>query len=302
MGYLYIEFSNQELINNSVQTRRLGIKIGIIGMAIIACLGLFMGYILTRKLEKITAAAKLFGEGNFDIKIGDMGSDEIGIMGDSLNRMQERIQSLIFDLKSKQDQLQEANNNLEIKVKERTSELLILNDKLKNSSEQDELTKLYNRRKFNTFIQDEFSRTNRAGTYFSVILIDVDYFKQYNDKYGHQKGDECLITIASAMRRCLSRSIDFIARYGGEEFIVVLPSTDVKGALKVAGYLRQAILNLKIPHALSDVSTYVTISQGLTVYNADNDSNIDDIIFNADKYLYLAKSNGRNRVEAMPLS
>ncbi len=297
LGKLFIEFSNKDLIDNFIQTRRVGIEIGLIGMFIIACMGLIIGYFLTRKLEKITIAAKSFGEGDFGIELPNLGNDEIGIMGESLNLMQQRIQSLIEDLKSKHEELKQVNNSLELKVQERTKDLLLLNDQLKNASEHDELTRLYNRRKFNHFIKDELFRTDRAGTCFSLILIDVDYFKNYNDHYGHQKGDECLVSIASAMSRCLPRTIDFIARYGGEEFVVVLPSTNIKGAKNIAEQLRQTVLSLDIKHEYSTVSPCVSISQGISIYHANDKLSTKDIINNADQCLYFAKSSGRNRVE-----
>ncbi len=297
LGTLYIEFSNKDLIDNFIQTRRVGMEIGIIGMFTIAFMGLMIGYVLTRKLEQITKAAKSFGEGDFDIELPNLGSDEIGVMGESLKLMQYRIQSLIEDLKYKHEELKQANNSLELKVQERTEDLLLLNDQLKNASEHDELTRLYNRRKFNNFIKDELFRTDRAGTCFSLVLIDVDYFKNYNDNYGHQKGDECLASVALAMSRCLPRTIDFIARYGGEEFVVILPSTNSDGAKIVAEQLRQTVSSLNIKHEYSTVSSCVSISLGIAIYRANDKFSTKDIINNADQCLYLAKSNGRNRVE-----
>jgi diguanylate cyclase (GGDEF)-like protein len=207
-----------------------------------------------------------------------------------------RIRKTQLDLRNAHKKLEQINVNLELKVVERTKELSKLNQKLKDLSEHDELTGLYNRRKFKNYLEDEYARTNRLGSCFSLIMVDIDYFKNYNDYYGHQKGDQCLTSVALAMNKCLPRSIDFIARYGGEEFVIILPSTNLEGAEKVAERVRKTITDLNIPHESSKVASCITISQGITVYSAEDTSRINDVIKNADKNLYTAKSTGRNRV------
>jgi len=216
------------------------------------------------------------------------------------------IFSIVIILRIKRVQLQlsiysktlfEINEGLEAQVNERTKELSDLNLKLKDSSEHDELTKLYNRRKFNEYIDSEYKHANRSNTFFSLIIIDIDYFKPYNDGYGHQEGDQCLAAVATIMSEYLPRSIDFIARYGGEEFVIILPSTDLDGALKVAETVRSAVNSAAIPHEYSSIDSHVTISMGVTVYNGGESKTIKEIIDNADQALYIAKSKGRNRVE-----
>lgn len=207
-----------------------------------------------------------------------------------------RIRNIQRDLRDSHKKLEEINVNLELKVTERTKKLSDLNLQLINTSEHDELTGLYNRRKFNKYLEDEYVRTNRIGSYFSLIMIDVDCFKKYNDHYGHQKGDQCLASVAIAMKKCLSRPVDFIARYGGEEFVIILPSTNLEGAKKVSERVRETIIELNMPHEFSNVASHITISQGITVYHANDSSKINDIIENADQKLYIAKSKGRNRV------
>ena len=193
--------------------------------------------------------------------------------------------------------LEQSNRNLEKKVDERTRSLSELNQHLQVVSENDELTNIYNRRKFNVFIKNEYERTRRSGSQLSIIMIDIDYFKQYNDHYGHQEGDRCLSTVAAAMKECLPRKTDFIARYGGEEFVVVLPSTGLSGGKKVAEHIRQCIVNLEIPHECSNILPHLTISLGVTEYRAKESLSIDDILRKADECLYMAKEKGRNTVE-----
>lgn len=210
-----------------------------------------------------------------------------------------RIYHIQKSLHTTNTQLANTNIELEKRVAERTSELSELNQKLKDASEHDELTNIYNRRKFNDYIENEYVRTNRLDSEFSLIMIDIDFFKQFNDLYGHQKGDDCLVAVAAAMSASLPRSTDFIARYGGEEFVVILPSTGIEGARIVAEHLKKAVLDLKIPHDDSAVNDYVSISLGLTVYRAKDNMNTADIIKNADQCLYAAKAKGRNQVVTM---
>lgn len=129
-------------------------------------------------------------------------------------------------------------------------------------------------------------------------MIDIDYFKLYNDCYGHQKGDECLTQIAQAIEKVTKRSTDLVARYGGEEFVAILPDTDISGALKIADSMKEAIAILALPHAKSQVSNYVTLSLGLATIIPDGNITPENLIAYADEALYNAKKQGRNRVTA----
>lgn len=207
-----------------------------------------------------------------------------------------RIRNTQNALRHSHQRLEESHHDLELKVAERTKKLSELNEHLQFASENDELTKIYNRRKFNAFLKEEYERSNRANSQFSIILIDIDFFKQYNDHYGHQEGDRCLATVAKTMKECLPRSTDFIARYGGEEFVVILPSTDLEGGKKVAEHIRQCIVNMKIPHEHSSISPFITASLGLTAHRAKDSLDIDGILKKTDECLYNAKAKGRNTV------
>lgn len=163
-------------------------------------------------------------------------------------------------------------------------------------STHDELTKIYNRRYFNEQIDREWLRLQRAQDPLSVIIIDVDYFKNYNDYLGHQTGDTCLKMIASSLQECCRRSTDFVARFGGEEFIVVLPSTDINGARKIANVIQEGVHNLSIPHPSSKCSKKVSVSLGIATMVPSAACSYERLIRFADQALYKAKEAGRDRL------
>lgn len=163
----------------------------------------------------------------------------------------------------------------------------------------DGLTEISNRRRFDEVFQKEWSRSARTRTPLSLAMIDVDYFKQYNDHYGHAMGDLTLWKIAKALDSVLSRPADLIARYGGEEFVMLLPETDVAGAKHIADSALQNIVELNIPHHFSQVADMVTVSIGMvSIYIDDMDDKLLAQFFleAADQNLYKAKESGRNRV------
>ena len=159
----------------------------------------------------------------------------------------------------------------------------------------DGLTQVANRRCFDEKIQMEWQRLLREKAYLSLILLDIDYFKYYNDCYGHQAGDTCLIQVAQTAAKQLKRPADLFARYGGEEFIVVLPNTNLEGAIMVAESIQQAIRDLCIPHQDSKVSDVVTVSMGISCLIPTADSSVEDLIKITDDALYQAKQQGRDR-------
>lgn len=163
----------------------------------------------------------------------------------------------------------------------------------------DGLTEISNRRRFEEVFQKEWARSDRNGTPFSLAMADVDFFKQYNDHYGHAKGDNALQQIAKALESVLRRPADLIARYGGEEFVMLLPETDAFSAQEVAQRGLQKIIDLHIPHHHSQVADHVSISIGLVTKEAgDHGTSPQAFIMTADKNLYRAKENGRNQIVA----
>lgn len=177
-----------------------------------------------------------------------------------------------------------------------------LQDQLKQSNEElqkltclDSLTGIANRRRFDSFIQKECLRSAREGAPLALLLIDIDYFKAYNDNYGHLGGDGCLRKVADALRKAVQRPADLVARYGGEEFAIILPNTNVEGALKIAEYLHSVVQDLEIPHKFSEVSDIITISTGIACKVANMNHSPGDLIEMADRALYEAKKSGRNQ-------
>lgn len=160
----------------------------------------------------------------------------------------------------------------------------------------DGLTGIPNRRSFDQHIRSEWQRGTRTNGELSLLLIDIDHFKQYNDTYGHQAGDACLTLVAKALSSSVHRPGDQVARYGGEEFVCVLPSTNLEGAELIGGTLREAVNFLKIPHKSSSVCDHVTISVGGAWVQLDQSREIGELISAADENLYKSKSNGRDRV------
>ena len=160
----------------------------------------------------------------------------------------------------------------------------------------DGLTGVHNRRYFDERLDTEWSRANRLGTPLSVVLMDVDFFKRFNDRYGHQAGDQCLRRVAAAMKASLKRPSDLVARYGGEEFVCLLPDTPLAGALKVAEEVRAHVHGLQIEHADSTVVPVITVSLGVCGKPAGAVASAAALLRQADIELYQAQSQGRHRV------
>jgi diguanylate cyclase (GGDEF)-like protein len=174
-------------------------------------------------------------------------------------------------------------------------QLEVANRELKRLASLDGLTGIANRRRFDEYIEAEWRHMTREKMPLSLILCDIDYFKKYNDTYGHQAGDSCLRKVANALNVCIKRSVDLVARYGGEEFAVILPNTTTAGASQVAEEIREFVNALKIPHAQSAVSEHVTLSLGVASMEPTLDTSPSMLIATADAALYRAKAAGRNR-------
>jgi diguanylate cyclase (GGDEF)-like protein/PAS domain S-box-containing protein len=167
---------------------------------------------------------------------------------------------------------------------------------LQKLAKLDGLTNIPNRRSFDETLNLEWHRARRQNEPLSLILADVDYFKRFNDHYGHQAGDECLKAVSEIFRQCIIRSGDMVARYGGEEFAVILPNTEINGALEVAENIRAKVEAMEMPHAKSGVKPWVTLSLGVTSIKPNSINQSFELITLADKALYSAKGCGRNMV------
>jgi diguanylate cyclase (GGDEF)-like protein len=168
-------------------------------------------------------------------------------------------------------------------------------ESLEKLSYTDALTKIGNRRYFQEKFDQEWQRALRSGKEVSLLFIDVDYFKLFNDSYGHTNGDNCLVQVAQALKSCLKRPADVIARYGGEEFVIILVETSNSDL--IAENCRSRIEELKIPHKESEVSSYVTISIGLGTVIPKKELSSNDFINKVDNALYVAKTEGRNCIK-----
>lgn len=171
-----------------------------------------------------------------------------------------------------------------------------LNQELERLATLDSLTKLANRRRLDEYLQREWRRALREQIPLSLILCDIDYFKPYNDTYGHQAGDDCLQQVAEAINHAASRPGDLAARYGGEEFTVILPNTPGEGAMRVAYLIQNHLQSLKLIHPNSEVNPYVTLSMGVSSTIPTTTGSPDTLIQMADRALYEAKEQGRNRI------
>lgn len=182
-------------------------------------------------------------------------------------------------------------------------ELAEANQILQRLSSLDGLTGIPNRRRFDEVLKAEWQRAIRHSTSLSLIMLDIDFFKLYNDRYGHQGGDECLKRVGGILEGSARRDSDLAARYGGEEFAVILPETGMQGAMDVAETVRTNIERQNIPHESSRVSDHVTVSMGVATWVPERGSEPDELISRADQALYKAKESGRNQVKcSMPCS
>lgn len=184
----------------------------------------------------------------------------------------------------------------ELELLEVTRQLEAANEVLLNLSLLDGLTGIANRRYFDQVLLHECGRSKRDKTPLSLIILDIDYFKAFNDTYGHLKGDDCLKKVASELKQTLKRPGDFLARYGGEEFAVVLPNTDDLGAISVAEEMRAGVEGAGIAHINSRCADNVTVSLGVITRFPGQADTPEDLILAADRALYLSKNEGRNRV------
>lgn len=198
-----------------------------------------------------------------------------------------------------QQQLEIKNQQLEQEIKicrQIAKNLENANQRLHRLSISDGLTNIANRRHFDSYLKQEWQRAMRDKQPIALLIADIDYFKQYNDTYGHQGGDRCLIRIAQAMTTVVKRPSDLVARYGGEEFAIILPNTEMLGAIEIGKKICQTIIDLKIPHTTSLIAPYVTVSLGINFVTPTNDHTIIEFIEIADRGLYQAKEQGRNRI------
>lgn len=237
---------------------------------------------------KIKSDAFENGANDYLVKLPDAIELIARIRAHTNHYLTELERNLAYDIMSKmQDELALANKELEKS-----------NVELQRLSSIDGLTGVANRRTFDDVIKKEWcrARRNKCKTDVSIIMIDIDHFKLYNDGYGHQQGDDCLKQVSFELSKCIKRDCDLLARYGGEEFVAILSDTNIEGAEKIADSMRKAVLKLAIPHEHSPTSGSVTLSLGVAKLTPSADNTPEQLIEAADKALYNAKESGRNKV------
>ncbi len=245
------------------------------GVVVLIILNMLLRAIVLKPLQRLTEhASKLEREGDYSLRINSSRRDEIGVLANSLDALVQTIS-------------------------DRTVELRRANDRLTQLSLSDPMTGIANRRMFDEFLKKEWRRAAREQSPLSLILIDVDNFKKYNDSLGHQQGDMCLIAVAAVLQLHVQRPADLVARYGGEEFAVILPDTNLNGAVHMAETLRRAVRDMRIEHPASETAPYVTLSMGLVSVApspTDGDIGMETLLARADQALYQAKNSGRDQV------
>lgn len=258
--------------------------------------------ILTRPLSILTSSMDTLNFEDMEecppIDIKTSERNEFKLIEESFNRMVKRLISGINRRIQLQTALQRSNDQLERRIAERTRELSEKNRLLKHLSLTDPLTSAANRRHFDDTLNREYKRLDRGTTHLSLIFCDIDYFKTFNDLFGHQAGDECLKQVVRQLQAVVKRGNDCVARYGGEEFAIILPETPKQAAMELAERIRQAVEALGIPHEKPKGSPQVvTLSLGVACTDGQNGYDTA-LTAQADKALYQAKAKGRNRVES----
>jgi diguanylate cyclase (GGDEF)-like protein len=259
-----------------------------VALLIAILIGIVTAHKIIQPILQINASAKAIADGNLTQTINTQGVHELELLSHSFNRMADQLQQSFTALEN-------ANYVLERRVEERTAELERANRELQRLSEVDGLTQIANRRSFDQYLAQEWQHLQREQQALSLILCDVDFFKKYNDFYGHQGGDCCLRRVAQVLRQTVKRPADLVARYGGEEFAIILPFTDFKGAIAVARSIQHEIYQSRLPHVNSEVSEFLTLSLGVTSVVPTSTTSSEQLVAAADEALYAAKRQGRDR-------
>jgi diguanylate cyclase (GGDEF)-like protein len=252
----------------------------LVALLVSLLIGLLITRWLTQPLLRLNASAQELAKREWDQDIELERTDVIGDLSRSFSTMAR--------------QLQKDFTGLEQRIEERTVELIQLNQELQKMAHVDGLTQTANRRYFDYYLDKEWRHLTRENQPLSLILCDVDYFKKYNDTYGHPQGDICLKQIAQTLTDTVQRGADLVARYGGEEFAIVLSNTDAEGAIKIARRIQSAFQSQNIQHEATEAQ-HITVSMGIATTTPGPQHTLQSLLESADLALYEAKKQGRNR-------
>lgn len=272
-------------INRNTQVTAI---LSIIALLFTILVGLMITYGLSQPLLQLSAMARNIARGKWDSAVELNRSDAIGDLSRSFLSMSQ--------------QLRDSFTTLEEKIEGRTQELLQANRELEKMARTDGLTQTANRRYFDYYLEVEWKRLIREQGKLTLILCDVDYFKAYNDTYGHQEGDRCLQHLAQILMDATQRPADLVARYGGEEFAIILPNTNTQGAIHIAQRIQATLRTVPLLSSGVSPPKPITVSLGIATIHPSTNTTIYAFIASADKALYAAKANGRNGYFVSPES
>lgn len=272
-----------------------------LGLFGVACLMYFyVNRHVIARLAWLSASMQDVAAGRLDIALPPAGGSELGRLGASLRQFRD----IAAEARAREAALQASNQRATQAMEAleaKTAELELANSKLTELSIRDPLTGLFNRRRFDDALELEWARAGHGGKDVGLIILDVDFFKSFNDRYGHQAGDECLKKLAAVFMNHARRAGDVAARYGGEEFCMVCPYTDMDKAGVLAHHINETVLDLDLPHEDSPFGK-VTVSLGYAAAVPDGKSAVEDLLHAADLALYEAKAANRNCVRGVNLS
>lgn len=267
-GFIALEVARDVHLQGGQLFREVGLQLALIALVMSLVLGVSVHWLLIRRLQRLTGQLATLAEGaGWDTRIHITGRDELGLVAVKVNQLLALIETQV--------------------------------EKLKVLTLTDVLTGLPNRRAFDARLAEEYARARRTGHPLALLALDVDYFKRYNDHYGHPAGDAALQAVAAVLRLSLGRPADFIARIGGEEFAVLLPETGAAGAQVIGNQIVENFRQRALPHADSPVAPYMTASMGIAIAGDDAQ---DALWSRADRALYQAKHAGRNQAVCAPVT
>jgi len=289
----------EDLIAQSNNSIRDGILLGLAGLTVSIVLLSIIITIISKPVADLSQNMTNIADGNLSTIIEVKSEDEIGILGKSLKRIADTLHKLLAEIKTMISEHEKGNIDHHLNADEFSGDYKVLAGDilaLATVSTIDPLTGIPNRRSFDNRLDLEWKRAKRDKAPLSILMMDLDRFKLYNDTFGHQQGDLALQTVAASITHLLKRSTDFAARWGGEEFVVLLPVTDKRNASYVAERLRAGIEKTKIP-CIDDRANCLTVSIGVYTQIPKQNSMLKNFISGADSALYEAKSAGRNTVK-----